>query len=494
VIELYDYQRDLVNSARDIAKFLPKPVRVLIQLETGGGKTVLILEPIRLAHEKGKKVLWVCRGRELVKQADEHLWSWGLPHGIIMAGEETSPAGIQLCSKDTLLSWCKRRQNMGLPRADLLIIDEAHETAGPQYRWLLEQYHDAFVIGLTATPVEAKGNPLLGNFWGGMAQGIKTSELIRRGYLVPSRVFSHYIPDLRGVPTSNGDWQQKQLAERMDKTKLVGDIVTHWLEMGEQRRTIAYATNIAHAMHICEDFVKHGVPCEHVDGSTDNDTREAILKRLASGETLIVTSVGVLIQGVDIPAASCMIDAAPTKSFGRQRQKWGRLKRLFPGKKYALILDHAGNAVRHGHPDMDIDWQLNKGEKIQDKVARQLKQKPAIVCPACHAIFSGLRECPNCGKVMKTQAKDVSAKNGKLVEFNGSGDAVQVAENMKRFWLKCLAIAAHKGRSAKAALGMFKSNTGKLPWEVPGLSPLPDSSQWGASVAELFPQFIRRKQ
>jgi DNA repair protein RadD len=492
VIELRVYQTDLVNSARDLSRTLLMPTRIIIQLETGGGKTVLVLEPIRLAHERKKRVLFACRGRELVKQADAHLWEWGIPHGIIMAGEDTAPANIQLCSKDTLLSWVKRRQKIPMPEADLVIIDECHETYAKGWQWILEQYPNAVVLGLTATPVRADGRNL-GDIWKGMVQGISTSKLIDGKWIVSTKVFAPYRPDLTGVPTSNGDYAQKPLAARMDKFDLVGDIVSHWKQLADNRRTIAYASSIDHALHICQEFIKEGVRAEHLDGTTELSERDAILKRLADGETTVVTSVGVLIQGVDLPSVSCAIDAQPTKSFGRARQKWGRIKRPFPGKEYAIVLDHAGNIYRHGHPDMDIDWQLDPGAKIQDKVAKQVQAAPPIVCPKCHAVFSGSRECPNCGLEMKRQPKERKSKGGQLVEVNGDGKSPHQFEQLKRYWHVCLGVMAHKGRTAGAACGMFKGKTGKLPWDVPGLLPMPSGPEWKSEVADLYPQFARRK-
>lgn len=492
MIALRSYQSDVVNQARDLCRKVSQPTRVIIQAETGSGKTVIVLEPIRLSHERKKRVLFVCRGRELVKQADAHLWEWGIPHGIIMAGEETCPANIQLCSKDTLLSWVKRRQKIPLPEADLVIIDECHETYAKGWRWLLDQFSHAVVLGLTATPVRADGRNL-GDLWKGMVQAIPTSKLIEGGWIVKTKVFAPYRPDLKGVPTSKGDYAQKPLAAKMDKFELIGDIVTHWKELAENRKTIVYASSIDHALHICQEFMKNGVRAEHLDGTTETGERDAILERLASGETTVVTSVGVLIQGVDIPSVSCAVDAQPTKSFGRARQKWGRIKRPYPGKEFALVLDHAGNIYRHGHPDMDIDWRLDPGGKIQDKVAKEVKAAPPIVCPKCHAVFSGSRTCPNCGMEMKRQPKERKSKGGQLVEVNGDAKGFQF-EAMKRFWHVCLGVMAHKGRTAGAAGGMFKGKTGKLPWEVPGLLPMPSGQEWKEEVSYLYPQFARRKE
>ena len=88
-----------------------------------------------------------------------------------------------------------------------------------------------------------------------------------------------------GVETRIGDYVETQLAERMDRAKLVGDIVTHWHRYGERRKTVCFAVNVPHSLHIRDEFLKSGVRAEHIDGSTPKTERDAVLARLASGET-----------------------------------------------------------------------------------------------------------------------------------------------------------------------------------------------------------------
>jgi hypothetical protein len=44
----------------------------------------------------------------------------------------------------------------------------------------------------------------------------------------------------------------------MNDAKLIGDIVTHWHKFGEQRRTVAFAVNVAHSLHLRDEFVRSG--------------------------------------------------------------------------------------------------------------------------------------------------------------------------------------------------------------------------------------------
>ena len=100
--------------------------------------------------------------------------------------------------------------------------------------------------------------------------------------------------DLRGVRTQTGDYVVSDLAERVDTDPLVGDIITHWLKYAAGVKTIVFAVNVAHSRHIASEFVKAGVKAEHLDGNTPKTVRDAILGRLAAGDTEVVVNCKVL--------------------------------------------------------------------------------------------------------------------------------------------------------------------------------------------------------
>ena len=102
-------------------------------------------------------------------------------------------------------------------------------------------------------------------------------ELIDLGFLVPTRFYAPVEPDLTGVRVQAGDYVEVQLAECMDKPKLVGDIVTQWHRLDEGRKTVVFATGVKHSVHIRDEFLKSGVACDHLDGSTPKDERDDIV-------------------------------------------------------------------------------------------------------------------------------------------------------------------------------------------------------------------------
>ena len=66
-----------------------------------------------------------------------------------------------------------------------------------------------------------------------------------------------------------------------------------------------------------------------------------IIACAGSGKTQVICNVGVLTEGYDNPATSCIIMARPTKSQALFIQCIGRGTRLYPGKRNCLILDVA---------------------------------------------------------------------------------------------------------------------------------------------------------
>jgi len=340
MIQLRPYQSEVIAElGRDIAD---GKRRIIAVAPTGAGKTIVAACVIKDRVASGQRVLVLAHTREIIKQTSLKLSAYGIEHGIIQAGLVADPdQPVQVASVQTLWSRAMRRNTMPLPPANLLIIDEAHHCPASTYRKIIEEYPNATLLGLTATPCRGDGRGL-GGIFDMIVECPQVAALIEQKYLVKTRVYAPVDPDLKGVETRVGDYVESQLAERMDRANLVGDIVTHWHKYGERRRTVCFAVNVAHSIHIRDEFIKSGVRAEHVDGSTPKPDRDAALARLASGETELITNCQVLGEGWDLPEVACCILARPTKKMGLYRQMIGRVLRPAEGKMNAIVLDHSG--------------------------------------------------------------------------------------------------------------------------------------------------------
>jgi superfamily II DNA or RNA helicase len=404
---LRDYQEQTVG--RVIAAVANRPILVA---PTGSGKTVMATAVV---ERLGGRVLWMAHRKELIEQAAGRLQAHGLTVGVIKAGVRPTPlAPVQVASVGSLL----RRD---FPPAELIVIDECHHAAAESYRTILEGYPGVPLVGLTATPFRLDGRGL-GDLFGEIVVAAHTDDLCRQGILHKPKVWASPPPNLQGVKVIAGDYNQGQLAERVNTQDRNADLVAMWLKHAAGKRTVAFAVDVEHSQDIADAFVAAGVAAEHLDGATSEREREGILSRLASGETLIVCNCMVLTEGWDLPALECAIVARPTDSLNLHLQMVGRIMRACPGKDGAIVLDHAGNHHKHGLVTRRLNYTLS-GDRVGSDEPLSLRR-----CEVC-GLFFALTDpcCPDCGWIPIpagiTRERPEIHGAGELAEF-GDGDFV----------------------------------------------------------------------
>ena len=172
----------------------------------------------------------------------------------------------------------------------------------------------------------------------------------------------------------------------MDTDQLVGDIVSHWFELGQNRTTVVFACGVAHSIHLRDEFLKSGVQRRthrrrHAEGRA-----RCHLQRLAVGETDCCHELHGFDRGLGLPRGRMLILARPTKSMGLFRQMVGRVLRPAPGKVNAIVLDHSGAVFGMAYPKI-----TSRGRSIARSQgvapahqARKLRDKKGLLeCPAC---------------------------------------------------------------------------------------------------------------
>jgi DNA repair protein RadD len=383
MIDLRHYQ------ARAISEIENTNERVLYVLPTGGGKTVIATNLIERAVHRGERVLMLTHPREILRQTSLKV---PIDHGLIQAGLSIALSyPVQVASIQTLWARCMRTDKVPLPAANLIIIDEAQHVAARTWRTILDAYPNARLVGLTATPCRSDGRGL-GDYFDVLIEGPQIPELIEQKHLVSTIYYAPANPDLRSVETRQGDYVVKQLADRMNRDDLVGDIVSNWHKYAHRRRTIVFCVDVAHSVHVKNEFVKSGVKAEHVDGSTPKTERDAILARLESGETEVVCNCMVLTEGFDCPPVGCIVLARPTKQLGLFRQMAGRGLRPAEGKSNLILIDHSGAVYRHGLLEDPVEWTLDVTKRAENPTHEKRDQQKIsrlVECSQCGALRTG---------------------------------------------------------------------------------------------------------
>ena len=391
--------------------------RIIMVAPTASGKTVIARAIIEQARRKACGSLFLAHRREILTQTSNKLG--GIPHGLIQPGDQPRPFElVQVASVQTLYRRGIKAASMELPEAGLVIVDECHHVVAQSYQSIIKRYPGSILLGLTATPCRGDGRGLGGVFQT-MIQCPQVGELVAQNFLVPTLVYAPVDPDLKGVHVRRGDYVERELALRMDRPQLVGDIVTNWIKFGERRKTVCFATDVRHSIHIRDEFVAAGVRAEHIDGKTPTDERDATLARLASGEIEVVTNCMVLTEGWDMPALGCLILARPTKQLGLYRQMVGRGLRPALGKTNCIVIDHSGATYRLGFAEDFIDWTLDPDLHAENPThaARDGDQAggPKIVeCRDCGTARVGGKACLNCGFLPTPSPRAVEVIDGDL--------------------------------------------------------------------------------
>lgn len=394
--------------------------RVLLQLPTGGGKTVIGARFISGAIAKGKRAVFMSHRREIVGQTYWKLHDDGVPRSElgVMMGDGTimdrdgnlvravNPSAS--CIVASIDTWRARPQK---PPAHVVFVDEAHHCTATTWRAVIDHYteRNAFIVGLTATPERADGVGL-GDLFEHLYQIETPSNLIAGGWLARPRikVGRRKIAGLAALRERGGDYELDGLQRVMRARELVADIVGEWLDKAGNRPTVVFAVGVEHSMDIVRRFRDAGITAEHVDGETEKSERDAILRRLRTGVTRVVSNVGVLTEGWDEPCVKCVVLARPTKSLALYLQMCGRGLRPWENVE-PLILDHSDTARRFGPPDLDREWSL-EGKPRKEKNQKKDEDTDYPVCEKCQEMLApGQRICPSCGfEKPKTEIVEVA--------------------------------------------------------------------------------------
>jgi DNA repair protein RadD len=399
---------------------LKRIASVLVQAPTGAGKTALASFIIGGTVARGESAWFICHRAELVQQTSLTFSKFSISHTFIASGFPQTNNGLAyVCSIDTLKC---RLDKLKPPK--VAVIDECHHSGAAGWELVIDwlKSHGTLIIGLSATPQRLDGRGL-DKYFDEMVRGPAVDWLIENGFLSPYKLFAPPPPsELKARGKDDGRSSQ---AKVLDKPKLTGDVVQHWLAKAKGLRTIGFACTRAHSLHMVEAFNAAGIPAAHLDGDTPKGERKRIIAEYAAGRIQVLWNVALFGEGFDLSAIAqtdvtidCVIINRKTNSLALYLQWVGRALRPYPGK-IAIILDHGGNIMAHGYPDDEREWEL-KGRDSKGGSKKEDGPPPPFTCTQC---FNAIKRplppaCPHCKKPITFQEREIKVADGPLVEHS----------------------------------------------------------------------------
>ncbi len=329
-----------------------------IEAPTGFGKTVLFGEVAAAANVP--TVIVVPRKR-LVEQTYERLKEFNPDLSVGRMYGDVKEFGHQVTVTTYQTVTADSAEGFYIPfdESKLVILDEVDEATGRERIKAIEKVpEDAFLMGLSATPVKVTGKEYEGSRVAKMMNNeihtVTLREGVEDGYLSS---FSNYIvkvdSDISRVGISeDGIYNEAALESIINTEPHNKATVRFFLKMRSNDRkkygkragpltTSVYASSVQHSKDLALAFQDAGVKAAAVWGNQNPKEQDEIMRKWTSGEIEIVCSKDLLVRGNDIPRLRLIMNVAPTGSYSVEKQRSGRGLRIDPDNpnKHAIIAD-----------------------------------------------------------------------------------------------------------------------------------------------------------
>ena len=353
----------------------------IIQIATGGGKTLLAAHLIR--HFDRPALFFVHTLDLLYQAAQVFERELGIEVGILGDGQATlrplTVATIQTAARalegtrKARVAWKKldaegegsaarverelelddatREQIQAcIERAEVVIFDECHHLpADTFYKIAMRTTRARARLGLSATPWRDDENDLLLEAaLGRRVCAVCCSDLIDQGYLVPPRIEFHRGPAPKGLPrrVAYADCYRLAIVENQLRNRTIAARAEELAAEG--RSVLILVAHVAHGREL-EGLLSGAL---FVHGALDSATRSDCLEKLEQKLHPVLIATTLADEGLDLPSLDAVILAGGGKSQTRAYQRIGRALRPAPGKAEAVIVDFMDEApFLHRHSE-----------------------------------------------------------------------------------------------------------------------------------------------
>lgn len=349
------------------------------------GRTLVVVPTVELLYQTireyqhvlnlpAEELIGVCSARSAATTAEDDEISELAAHGVLVSTDPTVLSDA-LHAADTVIAVTTYASlsviaqiSSGAAPWDLVVIDEAHRSAGAEGRAWSVVHDDTAIparrrLSLTATPrIYRNGDTDVISMddtavFGPPVHRLSFSEAISRQLLADYRVvagvvddtelarFGHLTADGQVVTVDGHAMSPRMVAAQIALIRAIDEhgltrVVTYHSSVAESRRFAATLLNTADLLD--RPHTARHIAAEHIDGKTPLDERRFVLNKLhhpGHRRTVVISNCRVLAEGVDVPELDGVLFAAPRDSTIDIMQAIGRaLRRGAQPDKTATII------------------------------------------------------------------------------------------------------------------------------------------------------------
>ena len=354
--KLHEYQ---VEAAQAVQNAILEERRAQLVLATGLGKTVVVAEVVVDMVRNGLlgdgRILVLGHTIPLVNQLIMSFWRH-LPkhiptHRLAQGERPLDYEGITFATFQTMANVDEP------PPFDLVVVDEAHHLAAPEYLRTLQRLDAPRIIGVTATPWRSDGVSL-DHFLGHPVVSMGIKDGLAQGFLseVDYRIYVDNIDWALVAKQSTFGYTIAQLNKKLliptRDEEAIREIARVFQET-HRRRGIVFSPSQMHARTFASDLRRHGFSAAALTSDDSHTDRFRRIAQFASGRLQFLCVVDIFNEGIDVPDVDLLIFLRVTHSRRIFVQQLGRGLRTSPEKDNVVVLDFAAD-VRRVHAALDL--------------------------------------------------------------------------------------------------------------------------------------------
>jgi len=439
MIKPFPHQQKSIDEIFDKFKIYDK---ILYQLPTGGGKTI-VFSLITQAWSQiyGGKILILCHRTELIEQTAKSLQQIGVTCETNMNRLHHN-SQVYIGMIETVNNRLQKNPNY-FRDVSLIINDECHIMV---FSKVFGYFKGAKILGCTATPVVLKRitffkckhcktvydeltnccndeviewtKPFtMSEIYDDIVVGASINDLIEMGNLVQDINFvKNYTDNSKlKIDSKTGDYTENSITEAYTDSNALFNVVLNYEEICKGKKTIVFNGSSKSNKLVYEKFIEAGYNARMFDSVNKelSGNRKELVNWFKTTPDAILCNVGVFTTGFDVTDVQAIIVNRPTESLSLYLQMVGRggrsTKLIY--KDNFIHIDGGNNIQRHNEwSDSTRDWKriFFEGLSKEKEKAKKENIEDIQTCEGCGYLMpKSIDICPGCGHEFKEKEKSV---------------------------------------------------------------------------------------